>query len=60
MIQRLCISVWSDWDHWGPCDHKCGGGMKARHRKCLHGPGCKGPDTDKAKCNDFPCPSKSN
>ena len=51
----LLFIDWSKWDDWGPCDKKCGGGLKMRMRKCIHGPGCKGPEKEAVKCNTHPC-----
>ena len=58
LLCTLYVTGWSHWSDWDKCSKHCGGGLTARYRKCMHGPGCKGDDIEKKHCNNHPCPCK--
>ncbi|XP_061197855.1 SCO-spondin-like isoform X2 [Saccostrea echinata] len=53
---------YNDWSSWSECSLTCGGGLKARSRRCNNpspqygGKQCSGSDNESSSCNQQPCP----
>ena len=59
------LDTWSDWSLWTDCSRSCGGGRKARGRRCLVDNkaelNCSGKVSEVEDCNtEIPCPGVCN